>query len=201
MGKGRSTTDGSTPEIKSSKTRRYHGSGLWFRSPVGENRSWLTDLQHPGGFHDRRLALPFGKFRRLLTVCVNAGESFSVLVKHGHLPVLVLAALVFPQLGVLAGGLRGLDLSHDNQYLNPRLRAQVLTRVLRPKESIYCSLSELIRFQLPSYREVLQAGSRTGKQRQPPRSCFAIGVMCHQISNDTHRKFGVAREASTASNL
>ena len=59
-----------------------------------------ADLQDSSGFYDGRLTLPLGKFGGLFPVCIHAGKPFSVLVKHGHLPMLVFAPPIFSELYV-----------------------------------------------------------------------------------------------------
>jgi len=54
------------------------------------------DLQDTRCLNDRRLPLAIGKFDGLGAVRVDTGEPFAVFVKHGNLPVLMLAPLVFP---------------------------------------------------------------------------------------------------------
>jgi hypothetical protein len=73
-----------------------------------------ADLQHPRGFYDGRLPLPLGKFGGLFPVCIHACKPLPVLVKHSHLPVLVLAPPIFPQLGAFPCGFgfgHGLNIS------------------------------------------------------------------------------------------
>jgi hypothetical protein len=63
-----------------------------------------ADLQDPRGLYDRGLSLPLSKFGGLLPVRVHAGKSLPVLVKHSHLPVLVLSPPIFSELGAFPCG-------------------------------------------------------------------------------------------------
>jgi hypothetical protein len=63
-----------------------------------------ADLQYPRGLYDRRLSLPLSKFGCFLLVRVDARKPFPVLVKHSHLPVLVLSPPIFPKLGAFSCG-------------------------------------------------------------------------------------------------
>lgn len=65
-----------------------------------------TDLQYPGGFHHGRLALALGELGCFRAVGINSGEALAVLIENGNLPVLVLAALVLAQFGVLSRSFR-----------------------------------------------------------------------------------------------
>jgi hypothetical protein len=49
----------------------------------------LIHLKNPGGFDDRRFLLPLGKTLSAIAINVDTGESFTIVVKHGDLPVLV----------------------------------------------------------------------------------------------------------------
>ena len=49
----------------------------------------LIYFKDPRGFDDRRLLLALGKTLGAVSVNVHTGESLSVVIKHGHLPVLV----------------------------------------------------------------------------------------------------------------
>jgi len=57
-----------------------------------------ADLQYPRGLYDRRLSLPLSKFGGLLPIRIHAGKPLPVLVKHSHLPVLVLSPPIFSKL-------------------------------------------------------------------------------------------------------
>jgi hypothetical protein len=73
-----------------------------------------TDLQDPRGLYDRGLSLPLSKFGGLFPVRVHAGKSLPVLVKHSHLPVLVLSPPIFPELRAFPCGFgfgHGLNIS------------------------------------------------------------------------------------------
>ena len=96
-----------------------------------------ADLQYPRGLHDRGLSLPLGKFGRFGAVGINPAEALAVLVEYGDLPVFVLAAFIFAQLGMFACGFR---FGHKCDYLNRERRAQVPVRVLRPDQSQYSVL-------------------------------------------------------------
>ena len=65
----------------------------------GNDHESLAHLQNAGGLDDRRFSLPFGEFRGFGAIGVNAGKSLAVLIKNGHLPVLVLSTPVFSELG------------------------------------------------------------------------------------------------------
>src|ERR1700732_3600181 len=62
----------------------------------------LPDLQHTRSLNDWRLPLAIGKFDGLGAVRIDAGEPFAIFVKYGHLPVLMFAPLVFPELRTLS---------------------------------------------------------------------------------------------------
>ena len=64
------------------------------RSPGGVS----PNLQHARCLNNGRLPLPFGKFRGLCAVCINAGKPLTVFVKNGNLPVFMLPPFVFPEL-------------------------------------------------------------------------------------------------------
>ena len=92
---------------------------------VSEVRS--ADLQHSGGFHHGRFALALGKFGSLRAIGIDPGKALAVLVEDGDLPVLVLAALVLAEFGMLA---YGFHFCHGDDYLNRARRAQVPVRAL-----------------------------------------------------------------------
>jgi hypothetical protein len=75
------------------------GCSLENTRPMGRPRS--PDLQHPRGLHDGRLPLPLGELGGLGPVGIHPGKAFPIFIKNSDLPVLVLAPLVFPQLGAL----------------------------------------------------------------------------------------------------
>jgi hypothetical protein len=73
-----------------------------------------ADLQYPRGLYDGRLSLPLRKFGGLFPVRIHASKPLPVLVKHSHLPVLVLAPPIFPELGAFSCGFcfgHGLNIS------------------------------------------------------------------------------------------
>jgi hypothetical protein len=61
-----------------------------------------ADLQYPRGLYDGRFSLPLGKFGSLFPVRIHASKPLPVLVKHSHLPVLVLSPPIFPKLGAFS---------------------------------------------------------------------------------------------------
>src|SRR5712664_233121 len=73
-----------------------------------------ADLQYPRGLYDRRLSLPLSKFGGLVPVRIYASKPLPVLVKHSHLPVLVLPPPIFPKLSAFSCGFcfgHGLNIS------------------------------------------------------------------------------------------
>jgi hypothetical protein len=54
----------------------------------------LADLNDAGHLHDRGLFLPFSKSSGLSMNCIGSSKPLTVLVKHSHLPVMVLAPCV-----------------------------------------------------------------------------------------------------------
>src|SRR6202167_5656859 len=90
----------------------------------GMRDSSLIHLKNPGGFDDRRFLLPLGKTLSAIAVNVDTGEYFTVMVKHGELPV-----LVFPP-SIMAHAIRLLCsllfFLHDEQALaRPRTIASL----------------------------------------------------------------------------
>jgi hypothetical protein len=87
----------------------------WVRRPLSARKALgSADLQHPRGLYDRRRSLPLCKFGGLLPVRIHASEPLPVLVKHSHLPVLVLPPPIFPELGAFPCGFwfgHGLNIS------------------------------------------------------------------------------------------
>jgi hypothetical protein len=63
-----------------------------------------ADLQYPRGLHDWGLSLPLGEFGGLLPVRIHASKPLPVVVKHSHLPVLVLSPPVLPELSAFSCG-------------------------------------------------------------------------------------------------
>jgi len=63
-----------------------------------------ADLQYSRGLHDGRFSLPLGKFGGFFPVRIYASKPLPVLVKHSHLPVLVLPPPIFPKLGTFSCG-------------------------------------------------------------------------------------------------
>ena len=61
-------------------------------------RTGSADLQYSRGLHYGRLSLPLGKLGGLLPVGIHASKPLPVLVKHSHLPVLVLSTPILPKL-------------------------------------------------------------------------------------------------------
>jgi len=55
----------------------------------------LTDLSDANHLHDRGFLLPLREASSLFTVRVDTTKGFAVLVKHRHLPVMVLSPSVF----------------------------------------------------------------------------------------------------------
>jgi hypothetical protein len=73
-----------------------------------------ADLQYTRSLYDGRLSLPLRKFRGFFPVRIHASKPLPVLVKHSHLPVLVLAPPIFPELGAFSCGFcfgHGLNIS------------------------------------------------------------------------------------------
>jgi hypothetical protein len=60
-------------------------------------RAGLADFDDAGHFYDRGLFLPRRKCSGLSVNCVGASEPFTVIVKQGHLPVMVLSPRIFPE--------------------------------------------------------------------------------------------------------
>ena len=56
--------------------------------------SGLTDFDDAGHFHNWGFSLPVCKSSGLCMNCVGTSKPLPVLVKHGHLPVVVLSPLV-----------------------------------------------------------------------------------------------------------
>jgi len=54
----------------------------------------LIDFKNPRGFDDGGFFLSLGKTLGAVAVDVHAREPFSVVIKHGHLPVLVLPSSI-----------------------------------------------------------------------------------------------------------
>jgi hypothetical protein len=65
------------------------------------NLQRLAELSNTGHLHDRRFLLPICKASGLLMVRIHASKLLPVLVKDGHLPVLVFPAPVFPEFRAL----------------------------------------------------------------------------------------------------
>jgi hypothetical protein len=59
-------------------------------------------LKHARSFNDGRFSLPLSELGGFGAVCINTSKFLSVLVKNRHLPMLVLASSVFPQLGAFS---------------------------------------------------------------------------------------------------
>jgi hypothetical protein len=59
--------------------------------------SGLADLSDTGHLHDWGLLLPICKANGLVMIRVLATKCFAVFVKHGHLPMPVFSALIFPE--------------------------------------------------------------------------------------------------------
>jgi hypothetical protein len=57
----------------------------------------LADFDDAGHLHDWGLFLPFCKRSSLLMIRVHASEPLTVIVKQGHLPVMMLPPCVFPE--------------------------------------------------------------------------------------------------------
>ena len=73
-----------------------------------------ADLQDPRGLYDRGLSLALGEPSGLFPVGIDTSKPLPVLVKHGDLPVFVLAPPVFPELGAFSCGFgfrHGLNIS------------------------------------------------------------------------------------------
>jgi len=71
---------------------RVQGSS---HSPKG--RTELAELNDASHFHDRRFLLPICKASSLFAVRVHASEPLTVIVKQGHLPVMVFPPCIFPE--------------------------------------------------------------------------------------------------------
>jgi len=57
----------------------------------------LADFDDAGHFYNWGLFLPLCKSSGLSMNCVGAREPLAVIVKNGHLPVMVFSPLVFPE--------------------------------------------------------------------------------------------------------
>jgi hypothetical protein len=57
----------------------------------------LADFDDAGHFYDWGLFLPLCKSSSLLMIRVHPSEPLTVIVKQGHLPVMVLPPCVFPE--------------------------------------------------------------------------------------------------------
>jgi hypothetical protein len=83
--------------------RAWHRRSTWrrlsARIAVGS-----ADLQNPCSLHDGRLSLPLGKFSGLFPVCIHSSKPLPVLVKHGHLPMLVFPPPILAKLGAFSCG-------------------------------------------------------------------------------------------------
>src|SRR5215472_12577523 len=110
------------------------GSRIALRSSRTATPEGSADLQYPGGLYDGRLALALGKFGGLFPVGIHASKALPILIEDGDLPVPVLAAAIFSELGAFACG-GGFCLGHGLEYLSDGLRSQV------PIRSILCAQS------------------------------------------------------------
>jgi hypothetical protein len=54
----------------------------------------LVDFHKPRGFYDRGLLLPVREALGAIAIDIDAGELLTVVVVHGHLPVLMLSATI-----------------------------------------------------------------------------------------------------------
>lgn len=202
--------------------------GPWHPRPLLRNvpRMQSPDLQNPCGLHHGRFALAFGKFRGLDPVGIDAGKPLAILIKNGDLPVPVLAAFIFAELGMFTCSFR---FCHNLYYLNGTRRAQVPMRVLCCHKSrsyilFYKTIASLTHYQklISASRTVSAlhldacAGHAYLSQEQfqdryaspdqgfprgskiPP--CIGTGIDSRQSSNDTHHKFGMFLPTPTASN-
>jgi hypothetical protein len=61
------------------------------------SRTGLADFDDAGHFYDGGLFLPLRKSSGLSMNCVGASKPLPVLVKHSHLPMMVLPPSVFPE--------------------------------------------------------------------------------------------------------
>ena len=80
--------------------RAGHDAQLWI--VLNSAQPDLADLKHARSFNDGRLPLPLSELGGFGAVCINTSKFLSVLVKNRHLPMLVLASSVFPQLGAFS---------------------------------------------------------------------------------------------------
>ncbi len=72
----------------------YGSAGAQAILGTPESSRTLIDFHHARGFHHGRFLLPLRKLVSAIAVDVHPRKLFAVGVVHGHLPVLVLAALV-----------------------------------------------------------------------------------------------------------
>src|ERR1700720_4405352 len=93
----------------------HSATPAWVRRPLRARKALgSADLQHARGLYDRRRSLPLCKFGGLPPVRIHASKPLPVLVKHSHLPVLVLPPPIFPELGAFPCGFwfgHGLNIS------------------------------------------------------------------------------------------
>jgi hypothetical protein len=61
------------------------------------SRTGLADFDDAGHFYDWGLSLPLRKCSGLSVNCVGASEPLTVIVKQGHLPVMMLSPCIFPE--------------------------------------------------------------------------------------------------------
>ena len=85
-----------------SEFRRFPETVIWKVSVRGGSANSgggleLADLSDASHLHDRGFLLPLCKGSSLFTIRVDTTKSFAVLVKHGHLPVIVFSPSVFPE--------------------------------------------------------------------------------------------------------
>jgi len=59
------------------------------------------NLRHSGGFNDRRSPLTVSELRRLLLIRIHSAEGFAISVVHGDQVMMMTAATVFSELGLL----------------------------------------------------------------------------------------------------
>jgi hypothetical protein len=84
----------------------------------------LADPDDSRSFHHGRFLLPLCKIGRLCAVGVDPGEPLAIAVEDCHLPVAVLASLVFAELRALSL-LQGCSPTRTQHYADFAARAQV----------------------------------------------------------------------------
>ena len=146
-----------------------------------------SHLQNSRRLDHGRLALAFRKSGGFRTVRIDAGKPLAVIVKNGHLPVLVLAPFIFSEQCAFSCCF---CFGHGPDYLNHGARAQVPIRALRREEYICYVLLSWVTADTPCYRK--SSPRQPGDCPAPP-SIARTGI----ASEDPHFASHILEERAT----